>query len=185
MKAQKTTYRRVEDIDYALTRKNVKNINLQVKAPEGNVVVSAPSGASIESIERFILSRRDWILHVQEEIASGPQAEAAAATPEEQQRWRDVIKTLVPVLVAKWEPRIGVKAKKIVYRNMKSRWGSCQPSTGRICINTRLYLYPISCLEYVVVHELCHLRVSGHGPAFRALMDEMLPDWRESKALLG
>ena len=50
-----------------------------------------------------------------------------------------------------------MKAQKLAYRNMKSRWGSCQPSTGRICINVRLALYPPECLEYVVVHELCHL----------------------------
>ena len=56
---------------------------------------------------------------------------------------------------------------------MTSRWGSCQPATGRICINVRLALYPPECLEYVVVHELCHLRERGHGPAFQALMDAL------------
>ena len=61
---------------------------------------------------------------------------------------------------------LGVRAGKLAYRNMKSRWGSCQPSTGRICINVRLALYPPECLEYVVVHELCHLLVHGHGPGF-------------------
>ena len=72
-----------------------------------------------------------------------------------------------------------VKAGKIAYRNMTSRWGSCQPSTGRICINVRLALYPPECLEYVVVHELCHLLERGHGPRFHALMDTFMPDWKE------
>ena len=62
----------------------------------------------------------------------------------------------------------GVKAGKLAYRNMTSRWGSCQPATGRICINVRLALYPPGCLEYVVVHELCHLLERGHGSRFKA-----------------
>ena len=73
---------------------------------------------------------------------------------------------------------------KLAYRNMTSRWGSCQPSTGRICINVRLALYPPRCLEYVVVHELAHLLVHGHGAQFYAVLDCYLPDWRESKKLL-
>ena len=62
--------------------------------------------------------------------------------------------------------------------------GSCQPATGRICINVRLALYPPECLEYVVVHELCHLLEGGHGPRFKALMDAFMPDWRERRAKL-
>ncbi|WP_270295883.1 M48 family metallopeptidase [Eggerthella sinensis] len=79
---------------------------------------------------------------------------------------------------------MGVKAGKLAYRNMTSRWGSCQPATGRICINVRLALYPPECLEYVVVHELCHLLERGHGPRFKALMDAFMPDWRTRRAKL-
>ena len=90
----------------------------------------------------------------------------------------------VPPLVAAWEPIMGVKAGRLAYRNMTSRWGSCQPATGRICINVRLALYPPECLEYVVVHELCHLRERGHGQRFKDLMDTYMPDWRERRAKL-
>ena len=79
---------------------------------------------------------------------------------------------------------MGVKAGKLAYRNMTSRWGSCQPATGRICINVRLALYPPECLEYVVVHELCHLLERGHGPRFHQLMDTFMPDWKQRRAKL-
>ena len=79
---------------------------------------------------------------------------------------------------------MGVHVGKLAYRNMTSRWGSCQTKTGRICINVRLAAYPPQCLEYVVVHELCHLLEPGHGPRFWALVDGFLPTWREAKALL-
>ena len=57
-------------------------------------------------------------------------------------------------------------------------------ATGRICINVRLALYPPECLEYVVVHELCHLLERGHGSRFKALMDAFMPDWRDRRAKL-
>ena len=76
---------------------------------------------------------------------------------------------------------MGVKVGSLAYRNMTSRWGSCQPSTGRICINVRLALYPPECLEYVVVHELCHLLERGHGPRFHQLMDHFMPDWKQRR----
>lgn len=62
--------------------------------------------------------------------------------------------------------------------------GQLPTRTGRICINVRLALYPPECLEYVVVHELCHLRERGHGQRFKDLMDTYMPDWRERRAKL-
>ena len=88
------------------------------------------------------------------------------------------------VLLETWEPIIGVRVKKLAFRNMKSRWGSCQPATGRVCINTRLALYPPRCLEYVVVHELVHMLEPSHNARFHALMTKYLPDWKESRDLL-
>lgn len=111
-------------------------------------------------------------------------ARAAQATPEEVAAWREAVSACAPALVAAWEPIMGVKAGKLAYRNMMSRWGSCQPSTGRICINVRLALYPPECLEYVVVHELCHLLERGHGPRFHQLMDAFMPDWKQRRAKL-
>ena len=80
---------------------------------------------------------------------------------------------------------MGVRAGKLAYRNMTSRWGSCQPSTGRICINVRLALYPPECLEYVVVHELCHMLEPNHGAGFKALMTKVMPDWKQRERILN
>ena len=135
-------------------------------------------------IAAFVREKRSWIDARRVEAATSVAGRAANATPEEIAQWRAVVESFVPLLVEKWEPVMGVRAGKLVYRNMTSRWGSCQPSTGRICINVRLALYPPECLEYVVVHELCHLIERGHGPAFQAAMDRFLPDWRERRAKL-
>ena len=61
---------------------------------------------------------------------------------------------------------------------MKTRWGSCTPSTGAIRINARLAAYPPECLEFVVAHELVHLLEPNHNARFHALLDEFCPDNR-------
>lgn len=87
-------------------------------------------------------------------------------------------------LVAAHEARMGVSCAGLRVRDARSRWGSCNVRTHVIMLALSLTHYPKECLELICVHELCHLRERGHGPAFRALMDAYLPDWREREALL-
>ena len=171
----------VDDLEVWVTCKRIKNVNLRVKPPDGRIEVSAPYRTTDAFVEAFVREKRAWIEARQREIADSPRVHAAEATPEEVAQWKAVVSACVPALVAAWEPIMGVKAGALAYRNMTSRWGSCQPATGRICINVRLALYPPECLEYVVVHELCHLLERGHGPRFKALMDHFMPDWRQRR----
>ena len=69
-------------------------------------------------------------------------------------------------------------------RNMISRWGSCQKEKSIITLNRRLIEAPKNCIEYVVTHEFCHLIHPNHSKQFYALLQVMLPDWKESKDLL-
>ena len=69
-------------------------------------------------------------------------------------------------------------------REMTSRWGTCQPSKNTITLNTRLIEAPQNCIEYVVFHEFCHFVHPNHSKQFYALLQVMLPDWRERKELL-
>ena len=174
----------VDGLTVRLTRKRIKNLNMRVHRSGGFVEVSAPTYVRDRDVERFVREKRPWIDAKLAQVAASPAAVAAEATSEQVAAWRSVVEACVPALVEAWEPIMGVKAGKLAYRNMTSRWGSCQPSTGRICINVRLALYPPECLEYVVVHELCHLLERGHGPRFKALMDAFMPDWRERRAKL-
>ena len=116
--------------------------------------------------------------------AAGPKRSTSAPTQAELAEWRAVVEAFTPALIEKWAPIIGVRPGKLAYRNMVSRWGSCNVKTGRICINVQLATHPPECLEYVVVHELCHLLEANHGPRFKALLDAYLPHWREAEAKL-
>ena len=174
----------VDGVEVRLSRKRVKNLNLRISRDGSHVDVSAPSWVSEGEVREFVRRKAAWIESHLAQAADTPMARASQATPEEVARWREVVSACVPALIAAWEPIMGVRAGKVAYRNMTSRWGSCQPSTGRICINVRLALYPPECLEYVVVHELCHLLERGHGPRFHQLMDAFMPDWKQRRAKL-
>ena len=171
---------------WVVGKPRVKNMRLRVQ-PDGRVEASVPRATFAfcdGEVTRFVRSKRAWIDRAVAKALASPMAQAEGASKEEVRAWRAVVEACVPALVEQWEPILGVHAGQLAYRNMKTRWGSCQPATGRICINVRLALFPPECLEYVVVHELCHLLVAGHGSEFRKLMDSVMPDWKKRRAKL-
>ena len=94
-------------------------------------------------------------------------------------RWyRARLRERIPEIVAKWEPRIGVNVAEWRIRRMKTRWGTCNPEARRIWLNSELAKKPLSCLEYVVVHEMVHLIDRRHTEEFRGMLDRLMPGWR-------
>ncbi len=92
--------------------------------------------------------------------------------------YRDQIKKAVPPLIAKWEQLLGIKVERFYVRRMKTRWGSCNHQAFSIRFNTDLAKKPKECLEYIVVHEMAHLREPTHNSRFVTLMDQFMPNWQ-------
>ncbi|AWI54797.1 metal-dependent hydrolase [Aquabacterium olei] len=99
--------------------------------------------------------------------------------------YRQQVRDAVPVLLAKWEPLLQVKAQRVFVQRMKTKWGSCTPDAGYIRLNTDLAKKPVECLEYIVVHELMHLIEPTHNDRFVALMDRFMPDWQQLRKQLN
>jgi len=78
---------------------------------------------------------------------------------------------------------LGAECERISIRAQRSRWGSCS-SKKTLSFNVRLALLPIELVEYVVVHEVCHLREMNHSPAFWKLVETAIPDYRKRRAAL-
>jgi len=79
--------------------------------------------------------------------------------------------------------RMGAVVPEVRYRRMRKRWGSCS-SKGMILLNTELVKAPIHCIDYVIVHELCHLLYPRHDKEFYYLLERILPDWKKRKERL-
>jgi predicted metal-dependent hydrolase len=92
---------------------------------------------------------------------------------------RAQLKLLLPGLIAKWEPLMGVKVRAFAVKRMRTKWGTCNATAGRIWVNLELAKKPAACLEYIVVHEMVHLLVRNHNAEFVAYMDRFMPMWRE------
>lgn len=99
--------------------------------------------------------------------------------------FRARLKTEIEYLLPLWSEKTGLVPGGWTVRSMTSRWGSCNTQTGRITLNLQLIAYPIPCLEYVILHELAHLRVRGHGADFKAILDAYMPSWRERRKRLN
>lgn len=101
-------------------------------------------------------------------------------------RWyRQWLREQIPVLIAKWEPKVGVSAAEWGIKRMKTRWGTCNPDARRIWLNLELAKKPPSCLEYILVHEMVHLLERHHSERFRELMDRLMPQWRVHRQALN
>lgn len=92
--------------------------------------------------------------------------------------YRAQLREAAQPLLRKWQAIMGVQAGKLLVQRMKTKWGSCNPKTGLIRLNTDLAKKPPEHLEYVIVHELAHLIEASHGERFVAAMDMFLPKWQ-------
>ena len=102
------------------------------------------------------------------------------------QRWyRQQLKELIPPLLEKWQPALGVQADEWAIKKMKTKWGACNVKVRRIWLNLELAKKPAQCLEYIIVHELLHLLKRQHNDNFFALMNEHLPQWRSRRSELN
>jgi predicted metal-dependent hydrolase len=99
--------------------------------------------------------------------------------------YRELLAAKIPPIMAKWESIIGVTSSGFSIRDMKTRWGTCNIRTKKICFNLRLVKKMPKCLEYVVVHELVHLLEKSHNHVFKGYMDHFLPEWRRIRKELN
>ncbi len=99
--------------------------------------------------------------------------------------YRNELKREIAKLLEKWQPKMGVVAKRFGVKKMKTLWGSCNTDTASIWLNLELAKKPPECLEYVVVHELTHLLERHHNARFMAHMDNFLPNWQIIKQRLN
>lgn len=93
--------------------------------------------------------------------------------------YRQTLKAAAQPLIDVWERRLSVRVQRFFVQQMRTKWGSCNPTAHSIRLNTELAKKPRECLEYVVLHELVHLVEPRHNDRFKEYMDRFMPQWRQ------
>lgn len=148
---------------------------LRVEA-DGGVRVTVPRGGSRREGEAFARRHLDWIARQRAGLRPRPAPRDAAGLRARAQR------DLPPRLLA-LAARHGLTVTRVSIRNQRTRWGSCGRD-GHISLNWRLVLMPDAVRDYVLLHELMHLRRMDHSPAYWALVAEACPWYLEARRWL-
>ena len=127
----------------------------------------------------LVLSGNEAILTVRKE-STASQREAFV-----NEWYRALLEEKIEIYLPKWENITGLRCDSWQTKYMTTRWGTCNRNTRKIWLNLQLAKKPIECLEYVILHELAHLKVRNHSKDFVAIMDQHMPYWREAKKLLN
>ncbi len=99
--------------------------------------------------------------------------------------YRQILKAEIEKYLPKWEKKTGLYCDSWQTKYMTTRWGTCNTSTKKIWFNLQLAKKPVECIEYIILHELAHLKVKNHGNDFVAILDSHMPYWRETKKKLN
>ncbi|MES2203452.1 MAG: M48 family metallopeptidase [Patescibacteria group bacterium] len=96
---------------------------------------------------------------------------------------KEAARALVHARLAYYNTFYGHTLRKVFIKNTKSRWGSCS-ERGNLNFNYKILFIPSELQDYIIVHELCHLRAFNHGPDFWALVARTVPNWRAHRRAL-
>lgn len=166
---------------YTVVRSHRKTLGLEIKR-DASVVVRAPQRCPQSVIDHFVERNTQWIERhlaaAQERLQRRPEP-----SPEEEAALRERARRELPPKLAAYAERMGLQPAGVRITSARTRFGSCS-ADNHICFSWRLMQCPEAAIDYVVVHELAHIREKNHGRTFYALIEQYLPDWRERRALL-
>lgn len=221
----------ISGIAIDIKKKNIKNMHLQVKPPDGHVVISAPSSMDDKAIEVYARTNLSWIKKqiekFQQQLRCDKRQFISGETmyiwgkqyflkfiPNQQknefeikgntvylsmrdkstvkqrekytiEQYRMILKKEIERLLPKWEIITGLRCESWQTKYMVTKWGACNIEKKKLWFNVQLAQKPIECLEYVILHELIHLREKNHNSVFNDYMDMYMKNWRSIRKELN
>ena len=171
-------------IPYALVKSSRrKTLSIQIGAG-GKMTVRTPFFITNKMVENFIKEKQDWIYKHYLEMVNKKTNYADSHTPSDKtedttliNKHKKYARKIFAAKVAYYQQFTGGNYTSITIRDQKTRWGSCS-GRGTLSFNWRLILAPAEILDYVVVHELCHLTHMNHSKEFWALVGSVIPDYK-------
>ena len=168
-------------MDYKRVECRGKTLSLHIDKTL-QVVVRAPRWVPKAEVDRFVLTHESWIQKATERQRRRNEQEAQL-TEKRITELKALAKAELPRRTAYFAKIMGVTPTSIKITSAKKRFGSCSGQNG-ICYSWRLMLYPKEAVDYVVVHELAHIRQKNHSPAFYKEVAKILPDYKAREKLL-
>ncbi len=167
-----------------IIRSNRKTCSIQI-TKDAQLVLRVPMRTSKRAILKMLKEKQDWIISHIEKIALQNEAlsDVQLLTSEELHQLAEQAKTVLPPKLSFYARQLSVTYGRVTIRNQRTRWGSCS-SQKNLNFNCLLMLAPDDVVDYVVVHELCHLIEMNHSKAFWNLVESILPDYRIPKKWL-
>lgn len=214
----------ISGIPIDIQKKNIKNMHLQIKPPDGHVVISVPLSMDDKAIEVYARTNLSWIKKQIEKFQQQPRSakrqyvsgetmyiwgkqyylsfvadsqknsfeirgdrvilsmrEDSTVKQREnyvREQYRRLLKVEIEKLLPKWEQITDLQCESWQTKYMVTRWGTCNTEKKKLWFNLQLAQKPVECLEYVILHELIHLRERTHNSTFIAYMDMYMKNWR-------
>ena len=165
------------DYQYILRRRaRVRYLRLSIEH-DGTLVLTAPITYPVFLIKKFLSSRFDWIVNGLERKKNNPTILGTKHSLVALKKYKKQARGLVEERLKYFNQYYNLKYNRIAIRNQKSRWGSCS-SSQNLNFNYRLALLPAELADYIIVHELCHLREMNHSVNFWRLVARAIPDYK-------
>jgi len=158
---------------YFVRHRRARRYVLRVDS-DGRLRVTIPRGGSRREAEAFVQRNIDWV------VSQRARTRTEIRPIEDEKASRQKARRELPERLLELAARHGLAVSRVSVRNQRSRWGSCGRD-GHICLNWRLVLMPESVRDYVLVHELMHLRRMDHSPTYWRLVAEAYPDYRSAR----
>lgn len=168
------------NLDYKIVKSKRKTCAIQIH-PNSKIIVRTPLSMTNKEIESFVNSKRDWIEKSLKkyETSNTEFSNLKALSKEDIYNLKQKAEQIIPSKVDFYASKMGVSYNKITIKCQKSRWGSCS-SKNNLNFNCLLMLTPNDVIDYIIVHELCHLKEMNHSKQFWNEVKTVLPEYEKS-----
>ncbi|MBQ8868999.1 MAG: M48 family metallopeptidase [Oscillospiraceae bacterium] len=167
--------------DYRVVRSKRKSLAIEVTR-ELEVIVRAPFFVTDAQIERFVEGHREWLKKAIERVRERRE-NYTPLSDEQIATLKKAAKDYIPAKVMEYSALMGLKPSGIKITSARTRFGSCSGKNS-LCFSYLLMQKPLEAVDYVIVHELAHIKHKDHGKRFYALIEKYMPDYRERNKLL-
>lgn len=147
-------------------------------SPSKGLVATIPSGMSLGTLEEFIFEKSEWIIKKLEYFKKFSGVVLPRSTRNDYLKHKESARALMHEKVEYFSSTYGFSYSKISVKNQKTCWGSCS-KRGNLNFNYKILFLPEQAQDYIVVHELCHLKELNHSKKFWALVAEIVSDYAE------